>query len=99
MTAFNRRLDPNFAHLQNQALDQVIGNVEIVTILSRDPASPPIEYIKTSGGNFRDMKIHDLDMACFLLAEDPVELTVSASYLVDQEICKVGDFDKAAVML
>ena len=52
MTAFNRRFDPNFAHLQKQIAAQVIGNVEIVTILSRDPAPPPIAYIKTSGGIF-----------------------------------------------
>ena len=55
MTAFNRRFDPNFAHLKSQIDDQVIGNVEILTILSRDPAPPPIDYIKTSGGIFRDM--------------------------------------------
>jgi myo-inositol 2-dehydrogenase/D-chiro-inositol 1-dehydrogenase len=53
MTAFNRRFDPNFAQLRSQLQDQVIGNVELVTILSRDPAPPPIGYIKTSGGIFR----------------------------------------------
>ena len=99
MTAFNRRFDPNFAHLQRQISDQVIGNVEIVTILSRDPAPPPIGYIKTSGGIFRDMMIHDLDMARFLLGEEPVELTASASCLVDPEIGEAGDFDSAIVNL
>ena len=99
MTAFNRRFDPNFAHLQKQIENQVIGNVEIVTILSRDPAPPPIDYIKTSGGIFRDMMIHDLDMARFLLGEEPVELTVAASCLVDGEIGQAGDFDTAVVTL
>ncbi len=99
MTAFNRRFDPNFAHLQKQISDQVIGNVEIVTILSRDPAPPPIGYIRTSGGIFRDMMIHDLDMARFLLGEDPVELTAAASCLVDPEIGEAGDFDTAVVTL
>jgi myo-inositol 2-dehydrogenase/D-chiro-inositol 1-dehydrogenase len=77
----------------------VIGNVEIVTILSRDPAPPPIGYIKTSGGIFRDMMIHDLDMARFLLSEEPVELTAAASCLVDPEIGNAGDFDTAIVNL
>jgi myo-inositol 2-dehydrogenase/D-chiro-inositol 1-dehydrogenase len=77
----------------------VIGNVELVTILSRDPAPPPIGYIKTSGGIFRDMMIHDLDMACFLLGEDPVELTAAGSCLVDPEIGEAGDFDTAVVTL
>lgn len=99
MTAFNRRFDPSFAHLQKQISDQVIGNVEIVTILSRDPSPPPIGYIKTSGGIFRDMMIHDLDMARFLLGEDPVELTAAGSCLVDPDIGKAGDFDTAVVTL
>ncbi|SLN44188.1 inositol 2-dehydrogenase [Pseudooctadecabacter jejudonensis] len=99
MVAFNRRFDPNFAHLQRQISDQVIGDVEIVTILSRDPAPPPIDYVKTSGGIFRDMMIHDLDMARFLLAEEPVELTAAASCLVDPAIGEAGDFDTAVVTL
>jgi myo-inositol 2-dehydrogenase/D-chiro-inositol 1-dehydrogenase len=99
MTAFNRRFDPSFAHLQNQIADQVIGNVEIVTILSRDPSPPPIGYIKTSGGIFRDMMIHDLDMARFLLGEEPVELSAAGSCLVDPEIGESGDFDTAVVTL
>jgi len=99
MTAFNRRFDPSFAHLQKQIADQVIGNVEIVTILSRDPAPPPIGYIKTSGGIFRDMMIHDLDMARFLLNEEPAELTAAGSCLVDPEIGVAGDFDTAVVTL
>ncbi|WP_411889407.1 inositol 2-dehydrogenase [Yoonia sp. SDW83-1] len=99
MTAFNRRFDPNFAHLQRQIADQVIGDVELVTILSRDPSPPPISYIETSGGIFRDMMIHDLDMARFLLGEDPVELHASGSCLVDPAIGEAGDFDTAAVTL
>ncbi|MFT5799664.1 MAG: myo-inositol 2-dehydrogenase/D-chiro-inositol 1-dehydrogenase [Candidatus Azotimanducaceae bacterium] len=99
ITAFNRRFDPSFAHLQKQIADQVIGNVEIVTILSRDPSPPPIGYIKTSGGIFRDMMIHDLDMARFLLGEEPIELTAAASCLVDPEIGAAGDFDTAVVTL
>jgi myo-inositol 2-dehydrogenase/D-chiro-inositol 1-dehydrogenase len=99
MTAFNRRFDPSFAHLQQQIADQVIGNVEIVTILSRDPSPPPIGYVKTSGGIFRDMMIHDLDMARFLLGEEPVELTAAGSCLVDPAIGEAGDFDTAVVTL
>lgn len=99
MTAFNRRFDPSFAHLQKQIADQVIGNVEIVTILSRDPSPPPIGYVKTSGGIFRDMMIHDLDMARFLLGEDPVEISAVGSCLVDPEIGAAGDFDTAAVSM
>ena len=99
MVALNRRFDPNFAHLHRQIADQVIGDVELVTILSRDPAPPPLSYVESSGGIFRDMMIHDLDMARFLLGEEPVELTAAASCLVDPEIGKLGDFDTAVVTL
>ncbi|WP_299286174.1 inositol 2-dehydrogenase [uncultured Tateyamaria sp.] len=97
--AFNRRFDPNFRTLRAQIDAGRIGDVEMVTILSRDPSPPPIGYIKTSGGLFRDMMIHDLDMARFLLGEDPVEVFAHASCLVDPEIGEAGDVDTAMVSL
>ncbi len=99
LTAFNRRFDPNFAALQTQIQQGAIGDVEIVTILSRDPSPPPIDYIKTSGGLFRDMMIHDFDMARFLLGEEPVQVFAVGTSLVDPEIGKAGDVDTAAVTL
>lgn len=98
-TAFNRRFDPSFAHLKAQLDAGVIGATEIVVITSRDPSPPPISYIKQSGGLFRDMMIHDLDMARFLLGEEPVELFATGSCLVDQAIGAAGDIDTAAVTL
>ncbi|WP_299150777.1 inositol 2-dehydrogenase [uncultured Tateyamaria sp.] len=97
--AFNRRFDPNFQTLQAQIAAGKIGEVEMVTILSRDPSPPPIDYIKTSGGLFRDMMIHDLDMARFLLGEDPVEVFTHAACLVDPAIGAAGDVDTAMVSL
>lgn len=99
MTAFNRRFDPSFANLQARLVDGEIGDAEIVTILSRDPSPPPIGYIKSSGGIFRDMMIHDLDMARFLLGEEPVQVFAVGAALVDPEIGKAGDIDTAAVTL
>ncbi len=99
MTAFNRRFDPNFAQVQSRIVRGEIGSVEMVTILSRDPSPPPIDYIKTSGGLFRDMMIHDLDMARFLLGEEPVSVFAVGSSLVDPEIGQAGDVDTAAVTL
>ena len=99
MTAFNRRFDPNFANVQLRIASGEIGNVEIVTIQSRDPSPPPIGYIRSSGGLFRDMMIHDLDMARFLLGEEPVSVYAVGSSLVDPEIGAAGDVDTAAVTL
>jgi myo-inositol 2-dehydrogenase/D-chiro-inositol 1-dehydrogenase len=99
MTAFNRRFDPSFANVQARIEAGEVGAVEMVTILSRDPSPPPLSYVKSSGGIFRDMMIHDLDMARFLLGEDPVEVVAYGSALVDPAIGEAGDVDTAGVML
>lgn len=99
LTAFNRRFDPNFADLQARLQQGQIGDTEIITIQSRDPSPPPVSYIKSSGGIFRDMMIHDLDMARFLLGENPVRVYAVGSALVDPEIGDAGDVDTAAVTL
>lgn len=99
LTAFNRRFDPSFANIQARIAAGEIGEVELVTILSRDPAAPPVDYIKTSGGLFRDMMIHDLDMARFLLGEEPVSVMAMGAALTDPAIGEAGDVDTAGVML
>ena len=99
MTAFNRRFDPNFANVQARIATGEVGDVEIVTILCRDPSATPISYIESSGGIFRDMMIHDFDMARFLLGEDPVQIFAVGSALVDPAIGAAGDVDTAAVTL
>ncbi len=99
MVGFNRRFDPSFNALKTRILSGEIGAVELLTILSRDPAPPPVSYIARSGGLFRDMMIHDLDMARFLLGEEPVEVFAAASALVDPAIGAAGDVDTAAVTL
>ncbi len=98
-TAFNRRFDPNFAAIEARLRAGEIGDIEIVTILSRDPSPPPIDYIKSSGGIFRDMMIHDFDMARFILGEEPVTVFAVGSTLVDPAIGAAGDCDTAAVTL
>lgn len=98
-TAFNRRFDPNFAAIQSRIAAGEIGDVEIVTVLSRDPSPPPLSYVKSSGGLFRDMMIHDFDMARFMLGEEPVQVFAVGSALVDPEVGTLGDVDTAAVTL
>ena len=99
MVGFNRRFDPNFASLQQRLAAGEIGALELLTITSRDPAPPPPAYVATSGGLFRDMMIHDLDMARFLMNEEPVAVTAAASCLVDSAIGAAGDVDTAIVTL
>jgi myo-inositol 2-dehydrogenase / D-chiro-inositol 1-dehydrogenase len=99
MVGFNRRFDPNFARLERQIRQGRIGRLELLTITSRDPAPPPIDYVRRSGGLFRDMTIHDFDMARWLLGEEPVEVFAAASVLVDPAIAEAGDVDTAIVTL
>ncbi|NGO65679.1 inositol 2-dehydrogenase [Rhizobium daejeonense] len=99
MLGFNRRFDPHFRAVRKAIEDGTIGNVEMVTITSRDPGPPPASYIKVSGGIFRDMTIHDFDMARFLLGEEIVSVTAFGSVLVDPEIGKLGDYDSASIIL
>lgn len=99
MVGFNRRFDPDFMALKKAVDDGAIGNVEMITITSRDPGAPPADYIKRSGGIFRDMTIHDFDIARWLLGEEVETLFASASVLVDPEIGKLGDYDSANIIL
>jgi len=99
LIGFNRRFDPSFAALKRAIDDGRVGPVELVQITSRDPNPPPPAYVKVSGGLFRDMMIHDFDMARWLLGEEPVEVFASASCLVDPAIGAAGDVDTAAVTL
>ena len=99
MIGFNRRFDPNFAALKAAYDGGEVGRGELLSITSFDPEPPPVAYVKVSGGLFRDMMIHDFDMARFLLAEEPVEVFALGSALVDPAIGQAGDVDTAAVLM
>ena len=99
MIGFNRRFDPNFREAQARIAAGAIGEVEMASITSRDPGPPPVSYIARSGGLFRDMTIHDFDMAAFLLGDDPVAVFAAASNLVDPAIGAAGDVDSASLVL
>lgn len=96
---FNRRFDPSFARMKSDIVEGKIGTLEQLAIVSRDPGPPPVEYIRQSGGLFRDMSIHDFDMVRWILGEDPVEVYATASNFVDPAIEAAGDIDGAVVVL
>jgi myo-inositol 2-dehydrogenase/D-chiro-inositol 1-dehydrogenase len=96
---FNRRFDPNFRALHDRIASGEMGPLETLHIVSHDPAPPPIDYVKVSGGMFKDMTIHDFDMARWLLGEDPVEVYAAAASIVDPAIGDAGDVDTAKTVL
>ncbi|HCX84089.1 MAG TPA: inositol 2-dehydrogenase [Micrococcales bacterium] len=97
MVGFNRRFDPGFAEIARRVADGEIGALEQLTIISRDPAAAPAPYLVGSGGIFRDMTIHDFDMARFLLGEITEVSAVGQN--LDPDIAAIGDFDAAVVTL
>lgn len=94
---FNRRFDHNFKKVRDLILEGKIGDPHIIKITSRDPAPPPIEYVKVSGGIFLDMTIHDFDMARYLSGSEVEEVYVNGAVLVDPAIGEAGDIDTAII--
>ena len=90
---------PNFARVRQAVASGEIGTPHLMHIISRDPAPPPVSYVKVSGGMFLDMTIHDFDMARFLIGDEVEEIYTAAGVMVDPEIGKAGDLDTALVVL
>ncbi len=96
---FNRRFDPNFARVRAAVESGEIGSPRLLHIISRDPAPPPVSYVKVSGGIFLDMTIHDFDMARFLIGDEVEEIYTAAGVMVDPAIGEAGDLDTALIVL
>jgi myo-inositol 2-dehydrogenase/D-chiro-inositol 1-dehydrogenase len=99
LMGFNRRFDHHFQALKARLDAGAIGRLESLSIISHDPAPPPIEYVRVSGGLFKDMTIHDFDMARWLTGEEPEEVFAGASCLIDPAIAAAGDVDTAKIIL
>lgn len=99
MVAFNRRFDPSSLALRRAIEVGEVGDIRQVVITSRDPSPPPRIYLEHSGGIFRDMVIHDLDMARWLLGEEPTEVMATGSRLIDPTLAEIEDFDTVMVNL
>jgi myo-inositol 2-dehydrogenase/D-chiro-inositol 1-dehydrogenase len=99
MLGFNRRFDPNFMKIKGLIEEGKVGDPQIVKITSRDPAPPPIDYIKSSGGMFLDMTIHDFDMARFMVSSKVISIFAVGRNIVDPNIGIAGDIDTAVVTI
>ena len=96
---FNRRFDANYRRVRQAVEQEEIGRPHLLHLISRDPAPPPIEYIRVSGGLFLDMTIHDFDMARFLIDSEVEEIFVQAGVMDDPAIGEAGDVDTAVIVL
>jgi len=99
MLGFNRRFDPNFLRVRSLVKTGSIGDPHILRITSRDPAPPPLEYVKVSGGIFLDMAIHDFDMARYITGSEVKDVFVKGNALIDPRIKEYGDIDTAVIVL
>jgi len=96
---FNRRFDANFRRVRQAVEQGEIGQPHLLHIISRDPAPPPVEYIRVSGGLFLDMTIHDFDIARYLIGSEVEEIFATGGVMVDPAIGAAGDIDTAIVLL
>jgi len=96
---FNRRFDPAHQAVHEAVMRGEVGEPQIVRISSRDPAPPPIEYVRGSGGIFLDMTIHDFDMARYVTGSEVVEVFARGAVRVDRAFAEAGDVDTAVVTL
>jgi myo-inositol 2-dehydrogenase / D-chiro-inositol 1-dehydrogenase len=96
---FNRRFDPAHESVARAVADGTLGDVRLVRISSRDPAPPPMEYVRGSGGIFLDMTIHDFDMARYVTGSEVVEVFARGAVRVDPGFAEAGDVDTAVVTL
>jgi len=96
---FNRRFDANFARVRQAVANGEIGTPSLMHIISRDPAPPPLSYVRASGGIFVDMTIHDFDMARFAIGDEVEEIYASGAVHIDPEIGNAGDLDTALIVL
>ncbi|MBX2921505.1 MAG: inositol 2-dehydrogenase [Chitinophagaceae bacterium] len=99
MVGFNRRFDPDFLQARQSTATGRIGNLQIIKITNRDPAIPPIEFIKTSGGMFMDFSIHDIDMARYIMNKKVVEVYAKGLVFMDKAVEEAGDIDTALITL
>jgi len=99
MVGFNRRFDPSHKAVRDAVADGRVGEVRLAHIISRDPAPPPISYIKVSGGMFIDMTIHDFDMARYVVGSPVVRVMAQGAVRVDPAIGEAGDVDTAVTVL
>ena len=99
MIGFQRRFDPTFAALKERLAAGEIGDPEMLVVTSRDPGAPPVEYLKRSGGIFRDMLIHDFDIFRWILDDDAATVYATGSVLTDPAVGTVGDVDCTAVTI
>lgn len=96
---FNRRFDASHRAVRDRVMAGDVGDVQMVRITSRDPAPPPIEYIRVSGGIFLDMTIHDFDMARFVTGSEVVEVYATGAVMVDEAIGAAGDLDTVVIVM
>jgi len=99
MIGFNRRYDPTFAAVKERLVQGEVGDPEMLVVTSRDPGAPPVDYLKRSGGIFRDMLIHDFDIFRWILDDEAATLYATGSVLTDPAVASVGDVDSTAVTI
>jgi len=99
MIGFSRRFDPNHRAVRQAVQAGAVGVVEMLHLVCRSSAPPPLAYIKVSGGQFRDQTIHMFDLLCWVAGQAPVEVYATGSSMMDAAITEAGDVDTSMLIL
>ena len=95
---FQRRFDPAYVEAKRAVTAGELGQLLTFRGVSRDPAPPPLEFLKTSGGLMLDLGIHDLDTMRFLVGE-VAEVHAAGSVQKLPELAEYGLFDSAVATI
>ncbi len=97
---FQRRFDAEFAHARRCVEDGALGEMRFIRLVGRDHRMPPVAYLQTSGGQFKDQMVHEFDLARWIMSPLEVdEVYATGSALIDPSIAGFGDVDTSLVVL
>ncbi len=96
---YQRRFDAAFAAAKAAVDSGALGALHTVRSTTMDPAPPPMDYIKGSGGIFRDCAVHDFDALRWITGQNAVEVYATGSVQGDPLFTEYGDVDTAAVVV
>ena len=96
---FNRRFDASHQQLRREIEAGVIGKIELVQMVCRASVMPPLEYLRSSGGQMRDQAIHFFDLLRFLTGDEVTTVAAMGDALALAEIAEFDDVDTSILML
>lgn len=94
-----RRFDAGYLEARRAFGAGELGWIHSLRAVTCDMTPPPVSFLATSGGLFRDCSVHDFDILRWLTGREIVEVYAKGSNNGDPEIGAVGDVDTALAVV